>query len=227
MKALIEREIEKAIAWDIPQWQPASWEDYIKYRDADIPERIRLFFDRDQLLIYMGNEGINHSTISDLFPILFFLWFNRIPEQTIATFGRCLIEKPKTKAAAPDLVLYIGEDFPVWKENEPRRIDLSQWRIPDLVGEIADTTLATDLDEKKKLYADLEIPEYWVIDVRGRQVTIFQLQGNGNYQQFPHSEALKGLSVALVNQTLERLSNGSNISAAQWFARAIANLKSQ
>lgn len=226
MTALIDRELQKAIACEIPQWQPATWEDYIKYRDADIPEQIKLFFHQNQLLIHMGSEGINHSTISDLFAMLFAFWFNQIPEQKAATFGGCLIEKPKTKAAAPDLVLYIGEEFPKWKENEPRYIDLNRWRIPDLVGEISDTTLATDLDEKKKLYADLEIPEYWVIDVRGRQVTIFRLQENGSYQQCPNSEALEGLSVVLLNETLDRLREGSNMSAAQWFSRAIANLKS-
>jgi Uma2 family endonuclease len=71
-----------------------------------------------------------------------------------------LDEKPNTKAGTPDLVLYWGEDYPRWQPGESRRIDLNQWRVPNLVGEISDTTLATDLDEKKQLYADLEIPEY-------------------------------------------------------------------
>ncbi|MBP0031090.1 MAG: Uma2 family endonuclease [Roseofilum sp. Guam] len=37
----------------------------------------------------------------------------------------------------------------------------------DLVGEISDTTLSSDLDQKKHLYASFCIPEYWVIDVKG------------------------------------------------------------
>ncbi|MBO1345981.1 MAG: Uma2 family endonuclease [Hormoscilla sp. GUM202] len=75
---------------------------------------------------------------------------------------------------------------------------LTKWRVPYLVGEIADTTLATDLDEKKQLYAELQIPEYWVINVRGRQVMAFRLQENGKDQQCTHSVALAGLPIAVV-----------------------------
>lgn len=56
-----------------------------------------------------------------------------------------------------------------------RRVNLDKWRVPDLVAEISDTTLAIDLDEKKQLYLALGIPEYWIIDVKGRQVVAFRL----------------------------------------------------
>ena len=46
----------------------------------------------------------------------------------------------------------------------------------NLVGEISDPTLSTDLDEKKHLYAELGIPEYWVVDVQGKRVFCFHLQ---------------------------------------------------
>jgi len=117
--------------------------------------------------------------------------------------------------------LYIGEGVPQWQEGEPRRINLTKWRVPYLVGEIADTTLATDLDEKKQLYAELQIPEYWVINVRGRQVMAFRLQENGKYQQCTHSVALAGLPIALLDRTLSRLSEETNISAALWFSQQI------
>lgn len=117
--------------------------------------------------------------------------------------------------------MYIGEGVPQWQEGEPRRINLTKWRVPYLVGEIADTTLATDLDEKKQLYAELQIPEYWVINVRGRQVMAFRLQENGKYQQCTHSVALAGLPIALLDRTLSRLSEETNISAALWFSQQI------
>jgi Uma2 family endonuclease len=46
-----------------------------------------------------------------------------------------------------------------------RLIDRDRWRVLDLVAKISGTTLASDLDEKKQLYAALDMPEYWVIDV--------------------------------------------------------------
>jgi Uma2 family endonuclease len=99
--------------------------------------------------------------------------------------------------------------------------------VPDLVGEVGDTTLATDLDEKKKLYADLGIPEYWVIDVKAQRVFAFILQTNSSYEQVEESMALAGLPIVLLEETLERLNRGTNISAASWFAQTIATLSVQ
>ena len=116
---------------------------------------------------------------------------------------------------------------PQWKAGEPRRIDLNQWRVPDLVGEVSDTTLATDLDEKKQLYAELGIPEYWVINVRGMQVIAFRLQENGKYQEVSQSVALENLPISLLEQTLEHLNQGTNVSAALWFAQEIRDYQQE
>jgi len=223
MTTLNATETIPTITTDLPSWQPATWENYLSYRDRDNPHRIRLFFDGKKLLREMGSEGINHSSISDLFAMLFFIWFSRSSGQTAQSLGRCLLEKPTLQAASPDLVLYIGEGVPQWEEGQPRRINLNNWRVPDLVGEISDTTLATDLDEKKQLYADLEIPEYWVVSVLGKRVLGFRLQEDKTYQQVAQSVALEGLPISLLDRTLQRLSPGTNISAASWFAEAISN----
>lgn len=212
------------VSQDIPQWKSATWEDYLRYRDDPTTERVRLFFNGNFLFIEMGGEGINHSRGSDLFTLLLGFWFSRNPEQTADSLGRCLLEKPNQRAAAPDLVLYLGEGAPQWQEGEPRYINLNQWRVPDLVGEIADTTLATDLDEKKQIYADLGIPEYWVIDIQGKRVFAFRLQENRKYQQCTESIALKGLPIAVLEETLQHLGEGTNINAANWFNGAITSL---
>ncbi len=208
----------------LPQWQPAKWEDYLAWRDKLTSERVRLFFNGGYLFVDMGSEGINHARYSELFTMLFFIWFSRIPGQIFDSLGGCLIEKPNTKAASPDLVLYIGEGSPRWQEGEPRYLNLNQWRVPDLVGEVGDTTIATDLDEKKQLYAALEIPEYWVVDIRGTRVLAFRLQSDGRYQQCEYSVAVKGLPISLLEQTIAQLSQGTNGSAALWFAQQLANL---
>jgi len=212
------------ITTEFPNWQPATWENYLNYRDNSSADRVRLFFDGEKLFVDMGSEGINHASISDLFAMLFFIWFSRSSGQPAQSLGRCLLEKPTLQGASPDLVLYIGDGVPQWEEGQPRRINLDNWRVPDLVGEISDTTLATDLDEKKQLYAELEIPEYWVVDVVGKRVLAFRLQEDKTYQQVAQSVVLEGLPISLLGQTLQRLSQGTNISAASWFAGVISNL---
>jgi Uma2 family endonuclease len=228
MTASMTPAIETNLTETLHHWKPATWEEYSAYRDDPTNDRMRLFFNEGYLLVIdMGWEGIDHASISDLFTMLFAFWFSQKPDQIFSSLGRCLMEKPPIKAGAPDLVLYLGDNYPRWQPGEKRRIDLNQWRIPNLVGEIADTTLATDLDEKKHLYAQLGIPEYWVIDVRGKRVLAFQLQENRVYQECTNSSTLSGLPISLLEQTLSRLNEETNGSAALWFSQQIANLKTE
>lgn len=228
MTASIATVIETNITATSSQWTTATWEDYLAVRDDRKNDNIGLCFNCDRLLVIdMGKEGINHASINNLFTMLFYIWFSQAPGLIYSSLGGCLLEKPKKQAASPDLMLYIGSDYPTWEAGERRYINLEKWRVPDLVGEISDTTLTIDLDEKKYLYAALGIPEYWVIDVKGLRVFAFGLQSNGKYQECETSLALSGLPVSLLNQTLERLNAETNGSAAMWFAQQIASLKTE
>ena len=209
-------------------WQPATWSEYERQRDeSETSDRRRLYFHNGYLRVNdMGWEGISHARVHDLFTAILWLWFVSLhPDQKAETFGNALLEKQGYQAAAPDLMLYLGDGAPTWEEGQSRRIDLNTWRIPDLVGEVSDTTLSSDLDEMKQLYAALGIPEYWVINVKGRQVLAFGLQENGKYQPIETSRALIGLPIALLEQTLDRLTEETSIKAAQWFMKELKTTK--
>ncbi len=204
----------------------ATWEDYLRHVENTNSHLERVFFHLGVLWIEdMGNEGISHARFNKLLTMIFAFWFARIEGVTFDLLGGCVIEKPQTQGASPDEVLYIGEGSPQYREGEPRRVNLNQWRVPDLVAEIADTTLASDLDEKKQLYLALEIPEYWVIDVKGKRVLAFRLI-EGKYRECSESIALTGLPIDLIEQTLNRMAN-ANGNAALWFATQIENLTLQ
>jgi Uma2 family endonuclease len=199
----------------------ATWQDYVALRDG--VDWRKIVFDQGYLWADMGKEGPNHAAFSDLITALFFIWAFLHPETTFQSYGRCLIEREDTRACAPDLVLYKGDQIPRWQPKESRRIDLNRHRIPDLVGEISDTTLSLDLDEQKRLYASLKISEYWVIDVQGQRLFTFGLNAEGQYESIVVSNVLTGLSIELVAQTLERLSEETNTTAANWLMQQLAN----
>ena len=67
----------------------------------------------------------------------------------------------------PDLVVVKG-DILTYANHHPYPEDVQ------LVVEIADTTLQQDCEVKDKLYAEANIAEYWVVDLRNRQLHIFQ-----------------------------------------------------
>ena len=53
---------------------------------------------------------------------------------------------------------------------------------PLLVVEIADSTLRYDLTAKATLYAEAQIPEYWVVDLPNQVLHVFRDLRDGSYQ---------------------------------------------
>jgi Uma2 family endonuclease len=214
-------EKKSAITAPLPH-RNATWQDYVAIRDDDTLDWQKIAFHQGWLWVDMGTEGPNHSGFSDLITAIFFLWAFLHPEMTFQSYGRCLLELPETHACAPDLVLYKGDNIPRWQPKEPRRIDFKRDRLPDLVGEIADTSLSLDLDEQKRLYASLGIVEYWVIDVKGRRLFAFGLNPAGEYEPIVSSQVLTGLSIDLVEQALDRLATETNTTAANWLMQQLS-----
>ena len=50
-----------------------------------------------------------------------------------------------------------------------------------LLIEVSDSTLLIDRKTKKNLYAEANIPEYWIFDVKNKQVEIFRNPVDGKY----------------------------------------------
>ncbi|MGF1520769.1 MAG: Uma2 family endonuclease [Leptolyngbyaceae cyanobacterium] len=203
------------------QRRDATWQDYVAVRDSETLDWRKIAFHQGCLWVDMGTEGPSHASFSDLMTAALFVWAFLHPEVVLQSYGRCLIEKPKTQACTPDLVLYKGENIPRWQLGEPRRIIAPRHRLPDLVGEIADTTLSVDLDEQKQLYASLKIPEYWVIDVKGMRLFAFGLSKTGTYEPMQVSKVLTDLPIALLEQMLERLDTETNTAAANWLMQQL------
>jgi len=66
----------------------------------------------------------------------------------------------------PDLVIVKGTILD-YVDHHPRRDQI------DLVVEVADSTLKQDCEVKDKVYAQAGIADYWVLDVKNRQLHIF------------------------------------------------------
>ncbi|MGC9526306.1 MAG: Uma2 family endonuclease [Limnospira sp.] len=47
--------------------------------------------------------------------------------------------------------------------------------------EFSHTTLNKDLTEKRTLYAEVAIAEYWVVNLRDRELIVFRNPKHGNY----------------------------------------------
>jgi Uma2 family endonuclease len=72
----------------------------------------------------------------------------------------------------PDLAV-----FPTGKFDEDHP-STAFWII-----EVSDSTLRKDRGIKARLYAETEVPEYWVVDVQGQTIEVYTQPLNGKYQR--------------------------------------------
>jgi Uma2 family endonuclease len=83
---------------------------------------------------------------------------------------------------------YISEAHPVTLDNSEPEPDIAIIRLPKTIYkehhpysediywliEISDSTLSTDLEDKARIYARNNIQEYWVLDIKGKQLWVFR-----------------------------------------------------
>jgi Uma2 family endonuclease len=63
-----------------------------------------------------------------------------------------------------------------YREHHPRADDVQ------LAIEVADTSLAKDLEVKRLLYAEARIVEYWIVDCRSNCIHVFRNPNGTDYQ---------------------------------------------
>lgn len=114
----------------------------------------------DGELIEMPSEGFPHTSLKTRLIQYFFANLSSPPWLTI-----------------PDATLYLSpHDAP---EPDIYIVEEARFAFPvpadaiALVVEVADTSLARDLQTKAPKYASHGIVEYWVVDVNGRETTVF------------------------------------------------------
>ena len=126
----------------------------------------------------------------------------------------CTYRKTGFQDAQPDLSYYIGE-----KANSipsgTTIIDLDTYPPPDLAIEVANTSLADDRGEKRLLYEDLNVKEYWVIDVKNVRVIAFAIENNGS-RRITESQVLPGLKMSVLQEALQRTRQMTQSEVIPW-----------
>jgi Uma2 family endonuclease len=82
---------------------------------------------------------------------------------------------PDDSEPVPDIAI-VQSPLRRYLEHHPYPEDIF-WLI-----EYSNTTLAKDLGEKRQIYAEAGIQEYWVSDLKNLQLKVFRDLVNGSYQ---------------------------------------------
>ncbi len=126
----------------------------------------------------------------------------------------CTYRKVGFQEVQPDLSYYINENANLvsWGTSI---IDLDVYPPPDLVIEIANTSLADDKGEKRLLYEDLKVAEYWIVDVQNVQIIAFVIADSGS-KRVTQSQVLPGLAISLLEEALRRSRRVDQAQVGAW-----------
>ncbi len=194
-------------------WITATWQEYIQTIDDPSYEKAKIYYNNGKLRIEMSPLGNKHgkdhmviTTIVNLFAMA----------KKIEVDGRNETTYRKTgfQTAQPDASYYIGENADVvsW---EASIIDLDIYPPPNLVIEVANTSLADDKGEKRLLYEAMNVAEYWIVDVQKLEIIAFTIADGGS-KRINQSQVLPGLAISLLEEALQRTRQENQISIYTW-----------
>lgn len=126
----------------------------------------------------------------------------------------CSYRKTGYQEAGPDVSVYIGENASAIP-CDVSIIDLNIYPPPTLVVEVASSSLADDKGEKRLFYEDLNVGEYWIVDVKKAQIIAFAI-GNGGSQRITQSQVLPGLAMSLLESALQRTRTTTHSQVFSW-----------
>ncbi|MBC8120412.1 MAG: Uma2 family endonuclease [Gemmatimonadaceae bacterium] len=198
-------------------WVRADWDSFVHLADAPAYERAKFYYNRGWMRIEMSPVGPAHARDNNLLSQIVGV-FALSRDLRLEGYITPSLRKAGLQEAQPDLAFYVGDGNRPVRGTKP--IDIPTTDPPSLVIEVSATTLDDDLTTKRKLYTELGVGEYWVVDVLAGKVKIFGRAGVTELMPLEVSSVFAGLAREHLEEAL-RLGQGEGDTAAM---RYILNL---
>ncbi|MBW4580399.1 MAG: Uma2 family endonuclease [Tildeniella nuda ZEHNDER 1965/U140] len=194
-------------------WVVASWDEYIKQIEDPAYEKAKGYYYNGQMRVEMLPVGSDHSCDHAMliFAITLFATLRGIP---LTARDNCTYRKIESRECQPDISYYVGDRARLIPRGTSI-IDLDRYPAPDLAIEVADSSLLTDQGAKRLLYEDLQVAEYWVVDVQKAQILAYSVADRGS-KRIDVSQVLPGLAIALLEDTLRHSQEADQTQAGAW-----------
>lgn len=181
-------------------WMDAPWEEFIQATENPEYQKGKFYYYQDKLRIEMSPLGNDHSRDHSIInsAINLYVFLKGI---NLNANDNCSYRKIGYQEAQPDLSYYLGENVDAIPYGTSI-IDLDQFPPPTLVVEIANSSLSDDRGEKRLLYEELGVKEYWIVDVKKGEIIAFKMENNGSYR-IRESQVLPNLQISILEEALK------------------------
>jgi Uma2 family endonuclease len=195
-------------------WVVATWEEFIAMADDPAYNKAKCYYRNGQMRIETMSVGPDYARDngSIFLGVSLFCIAKAIP---LNGLDNCSYRKTGVRECQPDVSYYIGTR----SQLAPQGTSIASLDVtppPDLVIEVADSTLADDIGEKRLLYEELKVAEYWVVDVQKSEIIAFAIISDNGSRRIVRSEVLPGLTIALLEEALRRSRTQDQSQVGAW-----------
>ena len=194
-------------------WVKATWDSYIQALENETERKEKGYYHNGELRIEMSPVGNDHANDHSFITVAI-CFFATTKNMTLTVKDNCTYRKTGVKEAQPDVSCYIGENADVvpWGTSI---IDLDRYPPPTLAIEVANTSIVDDKGRKRQLYEELQVAEYWIVDVVNVQVIAFAI-ADGSSEKIRESRVLPGLEISLPNEAFRMSRRMNQIQVLNW-----------
>jgi Uma2 family endonuclease len=203
-------------------WILATWDEYVQTLENPFHPKAKGYYHNNRMRFEMSPIGSDHSRDHAIVLVAVTL-FAGIKSINLNGMDNCTYRKIGSQDCQPDVSYYVGENADVipWGTSI---IDLGTYPAPNLVIEVANSSLADDKGEKRLLYEDIGVSEYWIVDVQNVQIIAFAIANRGS-RRIEQSNVLPGLEIALLEEALQRTRQVNQSQVCAWLLQQFqANL---
>jgi Uma2 family endonuclease len=194
-------------------WIYASWQEYEQAIANLLNEKAKSYYYKGHMRLEMPPVSFAHG--KDHVIIIFAVTLFATIKGILATgLDTTTFRKTGVQDCQPDVAYYLRERAQTIPADTGI-VNLNRYPAPDLVIEIAKTSLLDDLGTKRSLYEELGVTEYWVVDVTNAQIIAYAIADQGS-KRIQESQVLPGLVIAILEEALRRSREISQSEVCTW-----------
>ncbi|MDZ8094400.1 MAG: Uma2 family endonuclease [Nostoc sp. DedQUE05] len=194
-------------------WICASWQEYEQIVANLLNEKGKSYYYKGHMRLEM--PPVSFARGKDHVIIIFAVTLFATIKEILATgLDTTTFRKTGIQDCQPDVAYYLRERAQTIPTGTGI-VSLDRYPAPDLVIEIAKTSLLDDLGTKRALYEELGIAEYRVVDVQNAEIIAYAIADRGS-KRIQESQVLPGLVIAILEEALRRSREISQSEVGTW-----------
>ena len=194
-------------------WVAMPWDEYVQIIENPVYEKAKSYYYKGHMRVEMSPVSFDHGQ-DHVVIILAVNLFAAIKGIPLIGLDTTTFRKPGARECQPDVSYYIGERA----QSIPSGtgiVNLDQYPAPNLVIEVAKTSLLDDVGTKRVLYEELGVAEYWIVDVQHTEILAYRIAEQGS-QRIQVSQVLPALSLAILEEALRRSRETDQSQVGAW-----------